>query len=112
MHSELLLVPLITTVFSVLLALLPELFPPFAKWWDTLDRAYKQALRAWTGMVITILIFVIHFTGLADVGLGATLTFKIILLGILAWVAFVQGGEATYQATRLMLPRKRGLPSP
>ena len=101
----------LNVVFGVLLSLVMELFPGFAVWWDAVPNAYKRAYRGWAGLVLAVVIAaVLSVLGQLTFDLTtATGVLTAALQVATAWIAFIFGGEATYQTAAPVFPRKRGL---
>lgn len=103
------LVNLLNTGFGLLLSLLIEIVPPFAKWWDTVDDLNKRAYRAWAGLALALLLSLyLHLTGEVPADFSTVAAALRYLTTILtAWIGFVFAGETFYQSTERLLPRKR-----
>lgn len=103
------LVTLLNAGFGLLLALVVELVPRFARWWDEVPNANKRAYRAWVGLLLaTLLSIYLHLMGTVPWDFSSApliLTRLGEMLG--AWVSFVFTGETLYQATARQLPRKQ-----
>lgn len=103
------LVPVITLCASIVLSLLIELLPGFARWWDTVPAAYKRAYRGWAGLLIAVVASIVLYV-LGELALDLTTLqgwLQAVLNILTAWVAFALGGETTYASAKPYLPRKQ-----
>jgi len=98
--------PLVTTIFGIIVSLLVEQVPVFARWWDGLTNDVKKSYRGLAGLVITVILAVLHYTQLVDLGLGSTISVIGIMTLIMSWVQFVLGAEVVYQLVGKLMPRK------
>ena len=101
--------PALSVVFAFVLSRLIELVPKFAAWWDKQTNEYKKAYRAWSGLVLSIVLVVFgYFTEFVTFEVGTVKDWLVLAGSILvAWSLFIGGAEGTYQITKDNLPRKQ-----
>lgn len=100
----------VTSIASIILSMLIELFPPFATWWDGVEDRWKKSYRGLACLLLTLLtIAFLHFADYVPIVI-ATLAdaLRFVLTVLVAWVISVLGTEVLYQTSAPALPRKKG----
>ena len=101
--------PALSIAFAFVLSRLIELVPKFAAWWDKQANEYKKAYRAWSGLVLSIVLVVFgYFTEFVTFEVGTVKDWLVLVGSVLvAWSLFIGGAEGTYRITEPKLPRKQ-----
>ena len=96
-------------LWAILLSLLIELVPAFAKVWGPLSAETKKSIRGWAGLVLSVATMAfLHFSELFMLDFSTTPAVLITVFSVLSgWTSFVLSGETTYQTVYSLLPRKR-----
>ena len=96
-------------LWAILLSLLVELVPAFAKKWGPLLPEQKKSIRGWAGLVLSVATMAfLHFAELFTLDLSTVPAILLTVFSVLAgWTSFVLSGETTYQTVYSLLPRKR-----
>jgi len=96
-------------LWAIILSLLIELIPPFAKMWGPLSDEVKRSVRGWTGLVLSIATMTfLHFSELFLLDFSTPPAVLLTVFSVLSgWTSFVLSGETTYQTAYSLLPRKQ-----